>query len=77
MSIVVMCPVCAGECGRTGRGQWACPRCDSPGANGVCARCDGVKPEALLTTWHAEGYAETVCLPCVRAASISVLDCAG
>jgi len=75
--IRVKCPVCDSDCGRVGTGQWKCPRCDVPGPNAVCGRCDGVVPAGLVTSWHGEGYAETVCFPCVRDASIGVLECAG
>jgi hypothetical protein len=81
MSMSVKCPECGGIVGRDGGGRLACPLCDFPADGdvyGVCVRCDAVKPESLLTSWHGEGYCETLCLsPCARDASTGVADCAG
>lgn len=74
MSLLVKCSTCGGIVGRDDTGRLACPLCDVPSAGtvyGVCVRCDGVKPESLLTSWHGEGYRETLCVvPCARDASI-------
>ena len=70
MSMSVKCSTCGGIVGRDGDRRLACPLCDCPGVNGVCVRCDAVKPDSLLTSWHGEGYRETLCIvPCARDAS--------
>jgi hypothetical protein len=77
VSLNVTCPTCGGTVGRDGTRRLTCPLCDVPGVNGVCGRCDGVTPANLMTTWFGDGYAEVVCFPCARDASIGVPDCAG
>lgn len=77
MIVNVICSACNGPCERVGTNRWTCPACAVMGPLAVCGRCAGVVPAGLVTTWHGEGYAEAVCYPCVRDASIGVLDCAG